>query len=162
MRHSRGVVRDIGDGGVANVIGLTHNVGLGNEPSMFEVTVSDKALGVVEGHQVVLDVSCERLLPDVRVQGGVKEHASHTWLGSISGSQQCRLLGDKLHEVGWPGAEASSQMSKVSDVGAEVLSDVDLVALPLEWASWRVLNRPANPRMVQAMCCHSLELTCEH
>ena len=36
---------------------------------------------------------------------------------------------DELSEVGWPSAQAGGQVSKVRDVCAEVLSDVDLVSL---------------------------------
>ena len=112
-------------------MGATHDISLSNEASLFKVTVGHMSLGVVKGHKVILDIGRKRLLPDMRGPVRVIAHSTHVGFGSISGSQQCRLLGDKLHEVGWPGAEASSQMSKVSDVGAEVLSDVDLVALAL-------------------------------
>ena len=112
-------------------MGLIHDVGLGDESSMFKVAVSDKARGVVKGHQVVLDVSHEWLLPDVRVLKGVKEHTSHAWFGSVSGSQQCGLLGDNLSEVSQPKTEAGGQAGKVNDVGMQVPSDSDMVTLGL-------------------------------
>ena len=95
------------------------------------VAVSDKALGVVEGHQVVLDVGCKWLVPDMRGQGGVEECPTHAWLGCISGSQQRGLLGDNFSEVSWPRAETSSQASKVIDVSMQVPSDSDMVTLGL-------------------------------
>ena len=49
-----------------SVVGVTHDIGLGNEASLFKVTVGDMALGIDKRDEVSLDVMRKRHLPDMR------------------------------------------------------------------------------------------------
>ena len=124
-------------------MGVTHDIGLGNEAGLFEVTVGDLALGVVKRDKVSLDVRRKGCPPDMQGQGGVEVHSPHARLGCISSTQQSRVLGDKFHKVGWPHAEASHKASEVHDVSTEVLSDPDMVSLSLQESQLESAAQPA-------------------
>ena len=47
--HSRGVVGAVGDRGVADVMGISHEIDLGQEASVLEVAVGDRAGWVCGG-----------------------------------------------------------------------------------------------------------------
>ena len=64
LRNGRSVVGHIGQGGTTSVMGATHDIGLSNESGLFEVAVGYVALGVVKGHEVILDIRRKRLPPD--------------------------------------------------------------------------------------------------
>ena len=50
LRADSHVVGHIREGGVVSVVGVTHDIGLSNESSLFEVAVGHVALGIVKGH----------------------------------------------------------------------------------------------------------------
>ena len=73
-----GVVSTIGDGGVAHVMVVSHEGGLGKQTSLLKVAVGDVALGVVGRDQPGLDLSRERLTPKVALAGAIVVDTSHT------------------------------------------------------------------------------------
>ena len=66
-----GVASSIGDGGVAHVVVVSHEGGLGKQASLLKVAVGDVALGVVGRDQPRLDILGERLTPKVSLAGAI-------------------------------------------------------------------------------------------
>jgi hypothetical protein len=61
---------------------------LGELAGLFQVTVRDGSLGVVEGHKVSLDVLGEGLLPGVRSSLVIVEDSSHAGFSCVHGAQE--------------------------------------------------------------------------
>ena len=95
--HSRGVVREVFDGGVADVVAVGHDVRLSNEGRLFQVTVGDVASGVVGAYQGGSHVRGKWVMPVVTSPGVVKVHPAHARTGCISGPQESGLL---RHDLG--------------------------------------------------------------
>ena len=94
--NSRSVVGPVGDGGVPYVEVACHQGGLSEDASLLQVTIRDRALGVVIGDQVSLDVLGERKAPQVGFSLAIVEDSPHASLGCVGSAQQCGLLGDDL------------------------------------------------------------------
>ena len=100
-RQGGGVVSPVRDGGVANVVVVSHEGGLGQQTSLLKVAVGDVALGIVSRDQLRLDVLGERFPPEVALAGAVVVDSTHPSLSRIGGSQEGRFLGDDFGQVGW-------------------------------------------------------------
>jgi hypothetical protein len=97
--HSRdggGVVTASANGAVGSVGTLGDEADLGELAGLFQVTIGDGSMGVVEGDQVLLDVLGERLSPHVGSTMVVVEDATHTSFRSVGGSQEGRVLWHNL------------------------------------------------------------------
>ena len=81
------VVAAVGQGGVAGVVRVAHDVHLSQHASLFQVAVRDPSGRVVGRDKVGLDIGRERLTPDVSLPISVEVDASHAHLGRISGPQ---------------------------------------------------------------------------
>ena len=95
-----GVVSTIGDSGIAHVMEVSHEGGLGQETGLLEVAVGDVTPGIVGRDQPGLDLSRERLTPKVALAGAIVVDTSHTSFRRISGAQEGRLLRHDLGKVG--------------------------------------------------------------
>jgi hypothetical protein len=93
--HSRdggGVVAASANGAVGSVGLLGDEADLGKLAGLFQVTIGDGSLGVVEGDKVLLDILGEGLSPHVGSAMVVIEDATHTSFGHVSGAQEGRVL----------------------------------------------------------------------
>ena len=95
-----GVVSPVRDGGVAHVVVMSHEGGLGQQASLLKVAVGDVALRVVSRDQPRLDVLGERFTPEVALTGAVVVDSAHPSLSRIGRSQESRFLGDDFGQVG--------------------------------------------------------------
>ena len=94
------------NGSFANVGTLGDDIVMGDITAEFKVAVVDRAVGVVEGNDVVLNSGGERLAPQERLRGvvvdvvgvvagagagaGQEEHASHAGCGGVAGANHVR------------------------------------------------------------------------
>ena len=84
--ESWSVVHAVAQGGIADFVGGGHERHLAKETGLFQVAVCDVAIQVGCRYQASLDVSREWHVPEVGLCSGVKVHATHSGLGSVSGS----------------------------------------------------------------------------
>lgn len=104
-----------------------HDVRLGNDGGLLQITVGDVARGVVGADQSSLDVRREGVSPVVTLAGVVEVHATHASAGGISGTQESGLLGHQFGQVGWTGAQAGGQATEGVDVAPDEGCDPDAV-----------------------------------
>ena len=95
-----GVISPVGDGGVADVVVVSHEGGLSQEAGLLKVAVGDVTVGIVSRYQPGLDLSRKRLTPQVALAGAVVVDTPHPRLCGISGAQECRFLRHDLGKVG--------------------------------------------------------------
>jgi hypothetical protein len=93
-RHSRGVVRSVGQGDISDVMVMTDDGHLGEQSCLFEVTVGDSARGICLRHELGLDVIREWKPPDVPLSRGIEIDPSYANFGCISGSHEGWSLGN--------------------------------------------------------------------
>ena len=132
LQHSRqggGVVSPIGDGGVADVVMVSHEGGLSQETGLLKVAVGDVTPGVVGRDQPGLDLSRERLTPEVALAGAVVVNTPHPCLCRIRGAQEGRLLRHDLGKVGGAVREAGCEGGQSVDVRTEAFGDADAAIL---------------------------------
>jgi hypothetical protein len=118
-------------------VAVGHDVCLGQDGSVFQVTVGDASMGVVRGDQVGLDVSGEGVSPVVALSRVVEEDSAHASASGISGANERGRLGNKLRNVGGTCAEAGCQAAKGREAGLHEGVEPDpvgsrLVLSPLE------------------------------
>jgi hypothetical protein len=78
---------------------LDNEADLGELPSLFQVTICDSSLGIVEGNQILLGVFGEGLLQHVGSAMVVIKDPTHTSFRSVSSSQEGRVLRHYLSHV---------------------------------------------------------------
>ena len=110
------VVREIGQGGIRDVMRCGHQARLGYEARLLQVAISDSAIRAVRGDKVRLDVGREREPPDVALPRVIEVDSSHAGLGSVGCSKEGWILRDYLGEVGRSVAEVSGQGGEGVDV----------------------------------------------
>jgi hypothetical protein len=93
--HSRdrgGVVATSANGAIGNIGSLRDEADLGELAGLFQVTICDGSLGVVEGDQILPDVLGEGLSPHVGSALVIIEDPTHISLRSVSRAQEGRVL----------------------------------------------------------------------
>ena len=83
----RCIIRAREDGGVGDVVRGGDQRELGEDAGMFKVAVGDRTARVVRRDHVALDVSRERVAPDVWVVEVVKVHPAHASFGRVGSAQ---------------------------------------------------------------------------
>jgi hypothetical protein len=86
--HSRGVVAEVFQSGIAHGVAVSHDISLGNEACVFQIAVGDVARGIGGADEGCLDVRWEGMSPVVPLARVVEVDASHASLGSVCGSNQ--------------------------------------------------------------------------
>lgn len=109
-------------------MGAGHQVDLGENAGLFQVAVGDGPVEVFEGDQVSLDVSRERVAPDVALAGVVEVDASHAGLGCVRGSQEGRFLWHHFGEVSRSAAKVGGQAGEGGEAVTHEGGDADPVA----------------------------------
>ena len=74
---------------------------MGDHAGLLQVTVRDGAVGIVKGHQKLLHINRERMLPCVGLFIGVEENSTHASFSCIGRASKRRILGNNLSEMGW-------------------------------------------------------------
>ena len=128
-RDSWGVVTARGNGGVLDREGVCDESSLREDACMLQIAVGDDALGVIEGHQQILDSLWEGVSPNVALARGVVEDSSHARLGGIGGTDIRRLLRDDFSQMSRAMGETGSQGGKGVNVLPQGLSDADAISL---------------------------------
>lgn len=126
-----GVVAEVFQRGIAYTLQLSLHVDLAKKASMLQVAVGHVTKGVVNADQGVLNVLREGVAPIVALTVGIKEDPAHASFGSVSGTQQRRLLGHQLSQVSGARAEAGSEATEGVEAAADESVDADAVAASL-------------------------------
>ena len=91
-RLRRCVVREVSQGGVGRVVSGAHQPCLGDQGTVFQITVGDGSVWVGGAHYLGLDVVREREPPNVGLSISVKVDSAHAGLGCIGRAQEGRFL----------------------------------------------------------------------
>jgi hypothetical protein len=91
-RDGGGVVAASANGAIGNIGSLRDEADLCELACLFQVTIRDGSLGVVEGNQILLDVLGEGLSPHVGSALVIIKDPTHTSFCSVSGAQEGRVL----------------------------------------------------------------------
>jgi hypothetical protein len=92
VRSGRGVVTPRAYCAIGDIDLLGDEADLGKLAGLFQVTIRDGSLGVVEGDKVLLDVLWEGLSPHVGGSLVIIEDSSHAGLGCVRGAQEGGVL----------------------------------------------------------------------
>ena len=90
------VVREVADGRIGKLMGGGHEACLGDEATVFEVAVGDRAARIVSTDHLSADVLREGATPDEGLASGVEVQTSHANLGGVRRAQERRFLGNNL------------------------------------------------------------------
>ena len=126
-RDGWGVVAQGGQSAFANIELVGGYVSLSEHCCLFEVTVGEVTVGVVEGHQALLEAFGEAFTPkDGPVVLG-EEHTSHANLAGINRPKDAWVVWDDLAQSCGPIHQAAGEPLEVCQVVAYVLGDLDAV-----------------------------------
>ena len=125
--HSGGVVAEVFQCRVAHTLQLSLHVDLAKKASMLQVAVGHVTVRVVNADQGILNVLREGMAPIVALAVGIEEDPAHASFGSVSGTQQGRLLGYQLGQVSGARAEAGSEATEGVEAAADEGVDADAV-----------------------------------
>ena len=120
-----GVVGAIGDGGVGDIVVVSHEHHLSEEAAVFEVAVGDDTAAVVGGHELVLDFPREGEAPDVGEPPRAVVDAAHAGFGSVSVASEAGVFGHELRQVSRAMTEACGERHEGGEVVPEAGVDVD-------------------------------------
>ncbi len=126
-REGRGIVREVGEGELAQVIGVSRDVRSRDQGGLFEVAVGEVPVGVGGGDHARLALGGEGCPPD---EWGVtvdEDDTAHAWLGGVNGLEGRRFFGKDLGEAGRSRAEVLSEAFEVIKVVPDEGGDADAV-----------------------------------
>lgn len=135
----RGVVAEVVQGRVTDVVAVRHDVELREKRGLLQVAVGDVAVRVVGGDEGPLDFGRESQAPVVTGAGVVKVDSAHTGACRIGGAEQEWQFGHQFGEVGGASAKAGRKAPEGVEVAADVGVESDaivprLVLRPLQGA----------------------------
>jgi hypothetical protein len=157
--HSRdggGVVAASANGAIGNIGLLGDEADLCKLAGMFQVTIRDGPLGVVEGNQILLDILGKGLSPHVGSALVIIEDPTHTSFRGVSGAQEGRVLRHYLSQVRGPVTQAGCQGGKGINVTLEGCIDADSVSFG---PGVSLLECTEETRTAWYGCGHELELS---
>lgn len=125
--HRRGVVAEVLEGGVAHVVAVSHDVGLGDESGVFQVAVGDVPGGVGRADQGGLHVRGKGVSPVVALPSVIEVHAAHAGSGRVSGTEKGGKLWHYLGKVCGSGAQAGGQPTEGVNVAVHEGGETDPV-----------------------------------
>jgi hypothetical protein len=121
--NSRGVVRGVGDSGVAEVLLASHEGDLGQQAGLLQIAVRYSSCGVIRGDEPGLHFLGKRVPPNIALSMGIEVDPTHAGLRSIGGANKGRDLWHDLGKVSGPVAQAGCEGSEGVEVLAQTFVD---------------------------------------